>query len=73
MEIDQDTKYAVVAESKDYEKELYLHDLSFAQLMDEIIVPYESSQSFFIDGVPVKKGAFTFGRGVGVPTARDSF
>lgn len=58
MDINQDTKYAVIAESNDYSgKELYLHDLSFAQLMDDIVVPYESDNSFFIDGVQVKKGS----------------
>ena len=53
MEIDQDYKFAVIAESKDYDKELYLHNLTFAQLMDDIVVPYESGKPFFIDGVPV--------------------
>lgn len=55
MNIDQSMKFAVVAESKEYDKELYLHNLSFAQLFDDIVVPYESGASFFIDGVPVKK------------------
>ncbi len=56
MEINQQSLYAILAESKDYQdKELYLHNLSFAQLMDDVVVPYESGESFFIDGVPVKK------------------
>lgn len=54
-EIDQDYKFAVIAESKDYDKELYLHNLTFTQLIDDIVVPYESGNPFFIDGVPVKK------------------
>lgn len=51
---DENQKFAVIAESKNYEKPLYLHDLTFAQLIDDVVVPYQTKQPFFIDGVAVK-------------------
>ena len=57
--LDTETKFAVVAEKTGYDKPLYLHDLTFARLMDDVVVPYKSDKSgdkpFFIDGVPVKR------------------
>lgn len=49
----QEQKFAVIAESKDYEKPLYLFNLPFARLMDDVVVPYQSDKNFFIDGVSV--------------------
>jgi len=50
---DTEQKYAVLAERKEYEKRLYLHDLDFAALVTDIVTPYEEKKPFFIDGVPV--------------------
>ena len=47
-------RFAVIAESKNYDKPLYLHDLNFSKLMDDVVVPYQSQETFFIDGVPLK-------------------
>lgn len=53
---DTETRFAVVAEKRGYDRPLYLHDLTFARLIDNVVVPYESAKPFFIDGVPVKRG-----------------
>ncbi|MEN8260132.1 MAG: hypothetical protein ABFS02_06020 [Pseudomonadota bacterium] len=47
--------YGVIAEADGYDKQLVLLDLPFGRLLDEIVVPYDSDDSFFIDGVPVTK------------------
>jgi len=47
--------FAVFAESDGYDKPLIMMGLTFARLMDDIIVPYESKQPFFIDGAPVTR------------------
>lgn len=47
--------FAIFAEVKDCNTPLFLTDLTFAQLIDEVVVPYESDAPFFIDGVPLKK------------------
>lgn len=39
--------------SKDYDKPLYLSNLPFPRLMDDVVVPYQSDKNFFIDGVSV--------------------
>lgn len=56
---DAETKFAVVAEKRGHGKSLYLHDLTFARLIDDVIVPYESDKPFFIDGVPLKRDELT--------------
>ena len=47
------TQYAVLAESETQEKPIYQIGMTFARLMDDIVVPYQTNESFFIDGVPV--------------------
>jgi len=47
--------YAVYAEAEGHDRPLLLVDLTFARLMDDIVVPYETDEAFFIDGVPLKK------------------
>jgi hypothetical protein len=51
---DENQKFAIIAESKNYERTLYLHDLTFARLIDDVVFPYETKEPFFIDGVAVK-------------------
>ena len=46
---------AVYAESSSYSKLLIISDLSFGRLMDDIVVPYQQNESFFIDGVSLKR------------------
>ncbi|MEK7762954.1 MAG: hypothetical protein AAB433_15385 [Nitrospirota bacterium] len=47
--------FGIVAELEDHQKQLVLLDLTFGRLIDEIVVPYEEDEPFFIDGVPVTK------------------
>lgn len=51
--VEQEPKFAVIAELKDDDNPRYLHDLSFARLMDDVVIPYQSATNFFVDGVPV--------------------
>jgi hypothetical protein len=49
-------KFGVLAEKKGMEgRALYLHSLSFGRLMDDVVVPFEKGDPFFVDGVPVEK------------------
>lgn len=45
--------YGVYAEAKEYNRPLLQLDLTFARLMDDIVVPYQSNKPFFVDGAPV--------------------
>ncbi|MEX2150388.1 MAG: hypothetical protein WD793_09225 [Steroidobacteraceae bacterium] len=45
--------FAVYAEAEGHERPLLQLDLTFARLMDDIVVPYQSDVAFFIDGAPV--------------------
>ena len=47
--------YGVIAKAEGYEKPLVLLKLPFGRLLDDIVVPYDKGDSFFIDGVPVTK------------------
>lgn len=47
--------FGIVAEVEGRHKQLVLLNLTFGRLIDEIVVPYEEDQPFFIDGVPVTK------------------
>lgn len=47
--------FGIVAELEGHQKQLVLLNLTFGRLIDEIVVPYEENQPFFIDGVPVTK------------------
>lgn len=48
-------QYAVVCEAVGHDRALLMHDQSFAQVIDEIVVPLEDGKPFFIDGVPLTK------------------
>ena len=47
--------FAVFAEADGQSKPLIMTHLTFARLMDEVVVPYQTDQAFFIDGVPLTK------------------
>jgi len=47
--------FGVIAEVEGFEKQLVLLNLPFGRLIDEIVVPYDKGDSFFIDGVPTTK------------------
>jgi hypothetical protein len=47
--------FAVFAEVQDFDKPLILTNLTFARLLDDIVVPFENEEPFFIDGVSADK------------------
>jgi hypothetical protein len=54
MADENETKFAVIADSKEHPSSLLMHDLSFGRLIDDIVLPYQTNVPFFIDGAPVK-------------------
>jgi hypothetical protein len=52
---DEQKVFGVIAEVEGYGKQLVMLDLPFGRLIDEIMVPYDNGEPFFIDGVPVTK------------------
>ena len=55
IDIKSNDRFAVMAESTDYDRPLVLIDIPFARVIDEIVVPYDSGDSFFIDGVSLSR------------------
>ena len=51
----KETLFGVVAEVEGRPKQLVLLNLTFGRLIDEIVVPYDTDEPFFIDGVPVTR------------------
>ncbi len=47
--------FAVFCEAEGYEKPLVLTGLTFARLIDDVVVYYEEEKPFFIDGAPLSK------------------
>jgi len=45
--------YAIYAEAQGHDKPLLQLELTFSRLIDDIIVPYQTNDTFFIDGAPV--------------------
>lgn len=52
-----DDRFAVLAEGNEQAKPFIMTHLTFAKLMDEIVLPYQTDELFFIDGVPLKKSS----------------
>lgn len=55
MESGPDEKFALLAEVDGNTKPLIGFNLSLARLFDDVVVPYQSEEPFFIDGVPVTR------------------
>ena len=51
----KDDQFAVFAEADGQSKPLIMTHLTFARLMDEVVLPYQTDEAFFIDGAPLKK------------------
>ena len=62
--------FAVYAEAQGHTRPLFQIGLTFGRLMDDIVVPYESGEAFFIDGAPVSAPKLTR---VKLLKLRDSF
>jgi hypothetical protein len=52
-ETDQ-AQFAVFAEVKGEDRPLIMSGLSFGRLLDEIVLPWDSNETFFVDGSPVR-------------------
>jgi hypothetical protein len=52
-EVEKEQLYAVFAEAQGHQKPLLQIELTFPRLIDDIIVPYQTGEMFFIDGAPV--------------------
>lgn len=55
MSEEQKDLFAVFAEVEGYDNPLILRGLTFARLIDDIVIPYEKKEPFFIDGAPIAK------------------
>jgi len=51
----KEERFMVFAEAKGFDKPLLLMDLTFARLIDDIVVPYDKGDPFFIDGAPLDR------------------
>jgi hypothetical protein len=51
----KEDQFAVFAEADGQSKPLIMTDLTFARLMDEVVLPYQTDEPFFIDGASLKK------------------
>ena len=55
MESGPEEKFALLAEVEGNAKPLIGFNISLARLFDDVVVPYQSEEPFFIDGVPVTR------------------
>jgi hypothetical protein len=51
----KERKFAVFCEAEGFERPLFMHNLSFTQVLDDIVVPLERNEPFFVDGAPLTK------------------
>lgn len=47
--------FAVFAEADSHSRPLIMTHRTFARLMDEVVLPYQTDQAFFIDGAPLTR------------------
>ena len=52
-DVENEQLYAVFAEAQGHQKPLLQIELTFPRLIDDIIVPYQTGEMFFIDGAPL--------------------
>jgi len=51
----ENEKFCVLAEADGATQPLLLLNLSFGRLMDDVVVPYQTDQPFFVDGASLTK------------------
>lgn len=51
--INSDSLYAIYAEAEGHDRPLIQLDMTFGRLIDDIVLPYQTEESFFVDGVPL--------------------
>ncbi len=47
-------RFYIWAEAEGHARPLMLTDLTFARLIDDVVVPYQTDATFFVDGAPLK-------------------
>lgn len=52
---ENDHLFSVLIEAEGYDKPLISTNMTFARLLDDIVVPYEKNETFFADGACVKR------------------
>lgn len=52
---EENQRFAVLCETADYDRPLSLHDLTFGRLLEEVVLPFDQGDPFFVDGVSVVK------------------
>lgn len=52
---ENDHLFSVLIEAEGYDKPLISTNVTFARLLDDIVVPYEKNETFFADGACVKR------------------
>ena len=55
MTEEKEKLFSVFAETEDYERPLFLNNLSFGQLIEDIVIPFDKKEPFFIDGKPTER------------------
>lgn len=68
--MEENQSFAVYAEAEGHERPLLQLDLTFARLIDDIVVPYQGNEMFFVDGAPVNAAKL---RRIKVLRLRDTF
>lgn len=46
-------KYAIYAEAEGHDRPLLQVGLTFGRLIDDVVLPYQQNDTFFVDGAPV--------------------
>lgn len=54
MEDTVEERFIVWGEAEGHDRPLIMTDLPLARLFDDIVVPYQTGETFFVDGAPVK-------------------
>lgn len=54
-QISEEPRFAVFAEVSGHEKPLLMTGLTFPRLIDDVVVPFEGKEPFFVDGAPVTR------------------
>jgi len=55
MEAQEEQKFSVYAEAEGFDRPLIVIDLPFPRVIDDIVVPFEGNEPFFIDGAPLTR------------------
>ncbi|MEO6203305.1 MAG: hypothetical protein ABIU05_23505 [Nitrospirales bacterium] len=51
--LSEECKYAIYAEAEGHDRPLLQVGLTFGRLIDDVVLPYQQNETFFVDGAPV--------------------